>query len=323
MKKIIIFALVVISLISISCKKELDITEFKDDFGNYKSELKIEGVLQQDKPGNSIIRIIRTGVVTERGAHNNIDDDGDGRIDEFNEVLPYLQDSTATVKVHNLNSGEEIEFEYVSEADSVWHWDEEDDEGNQNTAEMVTYGAYKPVAGNYQIENFAQYKLEVYSSEFDQTITGTTTVYPAVEFIDTLHTFQDSIVTLTAENNDEVFWKSDLNVTAYYVTFNELFEVGEDEYDIDFLFSYKSSRDIDLTDEYGNYSIGRHLFWNVHPGSLLKMTVNAVSPEYGHYMFSELPLNDPMRSNLRDQNGKTVMGCFGTVAAKNLYIIFE
>jgi len=306
-----------------SCEKEINISEFKDDFGNYRSELKIEGILQQDEPENSIVRIIRTGVITERGAHNNLDDDGDGQIDEFDEILPYLTDSTATVKMINLTSGSEIIFEFVAEADSVLYWDEDDDEGNLNVAEMVTYGAYKPVPGNYQIDNYAQYQLEIYSPEFDQSISGTTTVYPPVEFLDTLHLFQDSIVTLRAETNDEVFWKSDINVSAYYITLYEILETGEDEFSAEYLFSYKSARDMDLTQQYGQYSIGRHVFWNVYPGSVLKMTVNAISPEYGRYMFSDLPLNDAQRSNLRDESGKPVMGCFGAASARQLYCVFE
>ena len=45
------------------------------------------------------------------------------------------------------------------------------------------------------MELFGQYHLEIYSEAFDQTITGVTTVYPPVEFIDidTLSILDDRI----------------------------------------------------------------------------------------------------------------------------------
>jgi len=88
-------------------------------------------------------------------------------------------------------------------------------------------------------------------------------------------------------------------------------------------FSYTSSRDNELTEEYGNASIGKETIWDADAGTVLKITVEALSPEYGRYIFSSLPLNDAQRSILRDEDGKPVMGCFGATAAKSMYIVFE
>ena len=61
----------------------------------------------------------------------------------------------------------------------------------------------------------------------------------------------------------------------------------------------------DLTERYGNVSIGKATIWQADAVTLLKITVEALSPKYGRYISSSLPLNDPQRSNLRDEHGNT------------------
>ncbi len=81
-----------------------------------------------------------------------------------------------------------------------------------------------------------------------------------------------------------------------------------------------------LSEEHKDVSIGKENFQvsqQADAGTVLKITVEALSPEYGRYIFSSLPLNDTQRSNLRDQDGKPVMGAFGATAAKSMHIAFE
>jgi hypothetical protein len=341
----IVLLTILFSAVWFACEKDLNITDFKDEFGNYQSELKVEGLLQLDKPEESIIRIIKTSAITDTDVFNGRDDDGDGRVDEYDEVLPLIQDKSATVKITNVDSGEEFDFEYVAMADSfrngyeqeththeVTHshgGTEEDNHTYEHTHSlldknaMVAYGGYKPVNDNFFIEDFAQYQLEIYSKEFDKTITSLTTVYPPVSFIDTLFTFNENVVTMKDKDKKEIFWKSDLNVSAYYITFEELYQLPGNEWESEYVFSYESSRNNDLTKQYRNVSIGKETIWGADAGTVLQMTVQALSPEYGHYLFSSLPLNDPQRSNLRDEEGNPVMGCFGAVAANSIFIVIE
>ena len=314
MNKKIILLIYTFSTVWFSCEKKLNITDFKDDFGYYKPELKIEGLLKQDDPTNSLIRIIKTSSITDPYIFNGKDDDNDGEIDEYDEVLPLIQDTTATVIITNLNSGEEFNFVYVADADSFLNWKTEDDINYQE--EIVHYGGYKPESSDFHLDTLSKYKIMVDSDEFDQIITGETTVYPSVEFIDTLFNFNGDVVTMNIDDEKEIFWKSDLNVTAYYITYEEIIPDVESEY----LYSFTTSRDNDLTRDYNNYSIGRVIIWGTDSEMILKITVEALSPDYGHYIFSSLPMNDPQRSNLRDESGKPVMGCFGATSAKSLYI---
>ncbi len=330
MPTIKISLIILLSTICLSCERELDVADFRDDFGDYQPELKVTGRLRQDNPADSIIRIMRTEAITDSDVFDGIDNDGDGEIDEYDETLPLVQDTTATVTVTNLRSGERYEFEYVELVDRRIVRYREDSNGEGATT-VIPDGGYKPKSNRFQVELYAQYRLEVYSRAFDKTITGVTTVYPPVEFIniDTLSTFDDDHITLKTNDEKAIFWKSDLNVTSYFVTVDVSERVHEDRPGSGFVtstsYSSSSSRDNDLTERHG-VSIGKENFFvsrDSNAGKVLRITVEALSPEYGSYVFSSLPLNDARRSNLRDQDGKPVMGAFGATAARSIHVSVE
>ncbi len=307
---------ILFSTVWYSCEKDINITEFENEFGDYEPELKVEGLLQQDKPEDSIIRIIKTTKVTDTELYNGRDDDGDGFIDDEDEILALVQDTSATVKVTNLNSGVETNFQYVAVADSSFRFGV----GNNRNDDIsvIPYGGYKPSV-SFEIELYADYRIDIYSEDFDKTITGTTTVYPPVNFIDTLFTFNEDQVVMNVNDDKEVFWRSDLDVTSYYVTFEEVIS----ELETEFVFSYIGARDNNLSDRYQNASVGRTIIFGATNPTVLKLTIEALSPEYGRYAFSGLPLNDAQRSNLRDENGIPVMGVFGASAARGLFVVIE
>jgi hypothetical protein len=315
----------------LSCERELDVADFRDDFGNYQPELKVEGLLHRDNPEDSIVRIIRSEAITESDVFDGIDDDGDGEIDEYDETLPLIQDTTATVTVTNLNSGEEYEFQYVTVAEELFYREFYEDAERVGERRVFGDGGYKPKSDRFQVELYAQYRLEIYSKAFDQTITGVTTVYPPVEFIniDTLSIIDDDRITLKSDEENAIYWRSDFDVTSYFVTVATVVELLgrslENEQFVESVSSYSSSRDKDLTEKHG-VSIGIENFFvnrEANAGKILSITVEALSPEYGRYIFSALPLNDAQRSNLRDQDGKPVMGAFGATAAKTVVVEIE
>ena len=315
MKKILIISILIFSIFMFSCQKELKITEFEDDFGNYKPELKIEGLLQNDNPQNSIIRIIKTSSITDPSVYNGVDDDNDGIVDEYDEILPLIQDTSATIILTEVSTGNEYDFQYVEKAGSFDEWSDDFMEINEGT---VYYGGYKPVDENLILNEFSEYRIEIDSKHFDKVINAKTKVFPSVTFIDSVYDFEDDLVTIPISDTMEIFWKSDLDVTAYYVTYEEMLSETESE----FLYSFKTSRDNDLTKKYSNNSIGRVVFWGIYEETYVKITIEALNPDYGHYVFSSLPLNDPQRSNLRDENDKPVMGCFGATSAKSIIVHF-
>jgi len=312
--------IILVILLCFSCEKELDITDFKEEFGNYHPELKIEGLLQQDNPQQSIVRIIKSSAITDNELYNGLDDDGDGDVDEEDEIIAQVQDTSASVKVIHVETGEEFLFTYVARADSLIRYMEEDD--GKEEIEIIPYGGYKPDSPDFKIEVFSQYRIEIHSTEFNKTVTGITTVYPAVQFIDTLFSIQNGSLLTNINDIKEIFWTSDPNVSAYYVTVDEGYNIANDEWHFEYIYSFASSRDIDLSKQYENASVGRTIIL-VSSDAVLRLTVEALSPEYGRYIFSDLPLSDPERSNLRDEDGNPVMGCFGARAATSIFVIIE
>jgi hypothetical protein len=312
MKNLTVFLIVLLAALWVSCEQVLDPSDFEDEFGDYRPELKIEGLLQQDKPEDSIVRVDKTITFTDKIIHDGIDYDRDGEIYEEDEVLPLIHDTSATVKVTNLNSGEVIDFHYLEDAGTIVRRDDND--------EVITipYGGYKPVSGDFQLENYAQYRIEIYSRDFDQTITGITTVYPPAFFTDKNFNIHGDQVTMNVNDQKEILWISDLEVTAYFLTYEEVTDEG-----VEFLGSTSRAADPDLSQSYPNGSVGREYFFGFDSEIVMRLTVEAFSPEWGRYIFSELPFKDPQRTNLRDQNGNPVMGCFGVSAANSILIIIE
>jgi len=211
-----------------------------------------------------------------------------------------------------LNSGEVIDFHYLEDAGTIVRRDDND--------EVITipYGGYKPVSSEIQLENYTQYRIEIYSRDFDQTITGVTTVYPPVFFTDKDFNILGNQVTMNVNDQKEILWISDFEVTAYFLTYEEVTDEG-----VEFLGSISRAADPDLSNLYPNGSVGREYLFGFSTEIVLRLTVEAFSPEWGRYIFSELPFKDPQRTNLRDQNGNPVMGCFGVSAANSIRIIIE
>ncbi len=312
--------LILLSLGLFSCERSLDIATFEDDFSTYEPELKIEGLLQQDQPEDSIVRIITSIAVTNTDIYNGIDDDGDGQVDERDEILPLVQDTSATVLVTNLNSGVTTEFVYVAEADSLIHLEDEASDGDDEVV-IIPHGGYKPSSADFEVEPYAAYRLEVYSSAFDQTITGTTTVYPPPVFLDSLVVFEGPFVLMDVNTSNEIFWESDPAVSSYNLTVEAVNEMGNSGLDLDIIDTYVAARDADLSAQYSEASIGRTVLY--YGEGVFQFTVESLSPSYGRYVFSELPLQDPQRSNLRDENGNPVMGAFGSTAARRVLVVIE
>ncbi len=321
MKHVIPLTVILFSIMFFACEKEINISEFRDEFGNYRPELKIEGLLQVDKPENSIVRIIKTSTITDNELYNDIDDDGE--IHDFSEILKQVQDTSATVTVTDLHSGAAFDFRYTDIADSTLHYDEEEERDFDDEPVYVAYGGYKPVTGNFEIIPYHDYQIDIYSRDFNKTITGTTTAYPPAVFIDTLFAFQDSTVRMHIADRKEIFWKSDSDVTSYYITYEEILAINGNVWASEWLYSRPAIRDNDLTDIYRNVSVGWDIIFGVASPRILRLTVEALSPEYSRYIFSSLPLKDPQRTNLRDADGNPVMGCFGAIAGTRIYIVIE
>jgi len=77
MKTISTIIILSFTLLFFGCTQELSIADFKDDFGDYEVEYRIEGLLDFTDFSHSLIRVDRTILVTDTSLFNNRDDNGD------------------------------------------------------------------------------------------------------------------------------------------------------------------------------------------------------------------------------------------------------
>jgi hypothetical protein len=113
-----------------------------------------------------------------------------------------------------------------------------------------------------------------------------------------------------------VFWESDPRCAVYYIKIEKV----ERPDSLVLMYDYSDYPLEDLKD----YNQGRPvgvipIIAEIVPGLYL-LTVSALDENYGRYYYSNLPLKDPQKTNLRDQDGNPVMGVFGSQASKSIFI---
>jgi len=69
--------LIIVGLLTIfSCRKDLSITEFSDDFSSYESELRIEALILPTE-NTAIVRVDKSVLITDTSVYDCVDNDGD------------------------------------------------------------------------------------------------------------------------------------------------------------------------------------------------------------------------------------------------------
>lgn len=376
-KYVSILVAILAAMFNGGCEKELDITQFSDDYSTYRPELRIEAVLHTYHPDRSIVRLDRTITVDDTTIFNGRDDDGDwitftdlngngqwdkgeplnddlgedgiegqpngfplkdegegnGRpdqgephVDEYDEVLPAIHDTSAIVFVENIEDssaklGQRIDFKWVGTADSfqvirrqLTH------EGNEEIEiETVSYGAYRP-AGSDTLECGCRYELTVISEQFGLTVTGQTRPIPPVSFLNDhpIYTHERNGDTLNFNygTSSGIVWESDVRTTVYYIKLEKVLENDS----LELVYRHPSFPIDELTRLNGGIPLGvEPIAADVFPG-LYKLTVSVMDENYGRYFYSDLSLRDPAKSNLRDQDGHPILGAVGSVSDNHVFI---
>ena len=340
-----------------SCEEQLNIADFADDYSDYESELRIEAVLDAVNPANSIVRVDWTILVTDTSIFNGRDDDGDWNIetddtgedgviteegelgpppdkgegngkpdpgephvDEYDEILPQLHDSTlSVVLVDPATERVLIEFAWQGRADSFQYVQGSSSEmGIGADAELVEtayYGAYRPTIVHVDtIVYYADYEFRL--TETDGTeITGITTPLPPVMYdLDGSpdgNTMIDDTLLINTEGIPRFRWYTDEALVDWVV--------------VDRIFSPDSIVRITShpagpigQDSKGNW-VHEDIMGLYFPG-LYRWTVIVPSRAYGSYIYSNLPMRDEQLSNLRNENGRVVLGIAGSASPAIQYV---
>ncbi|MBU0529095.1 hypothetical protein KKF86_04975 [bacterium] len=355
MRKILIISL----LIGISgCTKELSIADFSDDFSSYASELRIEAILNPTDFMNSIVRVDKTILVTDTSLFNGLDDNGDwlgytdengngqwddgeplnddigvisgggtteGRgngipdkgephVDDYTEILPLIHDSTMTsVILIEQSSGYLVaEFEWQENAGTIEEFRHGDRIGSE-TIEIFNYGGYKPLEqyADTQIKFGKEYEFQITTKD-NNIITGATTPYPPAELVMDGTTWDADTLLFNSNGNHLVQFLTDDDVSLGNFTFREV--INNDSV----AFSHSAFFPPSESDQPG-YSIF-NLPQGMFPIGLSQVTVSILDNRYSQYFISSLPLRDEALSNLRDQNGKVILGIAGSATVTNIYV---
>ncbi len=341
-------------LVWTSCQKEMSITEFTDDYGDYGEELRIEAILNAVDPMQSIVRVDRTvriddtilfngvdddgdwvaltddtgedgvfagdgqfGSETDEGELNNVPDPGEPHVDEYDEIISQLHDSTLTIQLFDSTSGALLmNFAYSAQADSFEYTYSTVGEVSFSMDDMITeivyYGGYRPIPTDepVEIEYYKGYEFQITTST-GRVIKGTTTPLPPAVFqtYDSLMVDDD---TLTVSNDGRFQWTTDFDATVTWVTVERVFSPDS----IVMVVSHPAGPTGPSAD--GGW-IGEDIMGLYFPG-LYRWTVAVPSREYGAYIYSNLPMRDKRLSNLRDDDGQVVLGIAGSAAPAVQYV---
>ncbi|HDR04003.1 MAG TPA: hypothetical protein ENN84_01980 [Candidatus Marinimicrobia bacterium] len=264
----------------------------------------------------------------DAGEGNGRPDPGEPNVDEYDEILPMLHDSTATVWLTKACDGLRHEFIWQAKADSfeiIQNPQSRNDPNIDPIIEMNYYGAYRPKEDFY-LDCSESY---IFTIRFDNPasvfygleINGETKPLPAPQFIK----FSPSEITSLEESDtlfaaygdtNFIFWLSDLETSTYYVEMESYFSPDS----IVPFYTHPSFPSSEFLNGIPDYVIGLEpLTGQILPG-LYRFSVSVMDPAFGNYYYSNLPIKDPEKSNLRDQEGRVVIGVVGSIAKNSVWL---
>ncbi|MCF7886541.1 MAG: hypothetical protein K9M80_08600 [Candidatus Marinimicrobia bacterium] len=357
-RKLILSVSVFIILIISNCDKEVPITKFEDDFKEYESEPRIEAILNTTNLSESIVRIDRTILVTDTELYDGEDNDGDwtsyedlngngkwddgeplnddigddpdgeaglspaqgGRgdgqptegephIDELDEILPQVHDSTYEVVLYEKVSGKKIiDFKWSHQADDFQYVENPDTE----VEETVHYGGYIPDQIYIdKIDYSKTYEFEF--SKDDTVITGEVSPLkpPVFQTLSDAKRGGDTLI-IERGKGGKLVWTTEEKATVFWIIARRIYSPD----------SVELVENMPMTpiaqNEDGSW-LGKD-FPDIQAPGLYKWEVVVPSRKYGHYFYSSLPIRDKELNNLRDHNGKVVLGIAGSVSVGTIYV---
>lgn len=339
------------------CEEEMLLTEFTDYEFDYQPEIRIEAILNTEFPEQTVVRIDYSIPVTDTTIFNKQDDDGDWvgftdlngngkwddgeplnddvgadgypsvdneyltpdegegdglptpgepHIDEVDEIISQLHDSTFTVELYRKSSGARVaDFAWLAQADSfatIINYETEQ-------KEIVRYGGYKltnlldPIAYN------EEYEFRV--SGGDRQIRASFVPRPPVQFLTMFSAMHNDTLIVTEADTLAPVWTTGVDPIVFWIKVEKIWRPDS----IEIVSDHPSAP---LNVQNGMY-IGGDFVGMYFPG-LYRWTVFVPSHNYGRYVYSSLPITDSSISNWRDQDGKLVLGCAGSMAPKSIYV---
>ncbi|NQV41121.1 MAG: hypothetical protein HQ506_02100 [Candidatus Marinimicrobia bacterium] len=296
----------------------------RDDNGDWQSYSDLNGNNKWDEnePLNDDIGIGGGGPnAIPEGRGNGIADPGEPGVDDYNEVLPHIHDSTMTSVVLRDAGSQELvaEFEWQARAAS---FDESYGPGGPpavaaaNPYKTFYYGAYVPAPGfiSVQLDSSKTYTVEITSVD-GQLISATTDIIAGPRNLSWDNTTWEADTLVSPSNNYSLLtWNNPIE--SFYGSVEvELYFRADSIKDF-----YHFTRVAFQLDEANDLPLFRENFTVGFPLGLYLITINSYNDDYGSYIWSSLPIRDREVSNWRDQDGNVVLGNLGSAASIQFYL---
>ena len=231
---------------------------------------------------------------------------GEPHIDELDEIISQLHDSTFTVELYKNSSGTKVaDFTWQAKADSM----EIIENYETELKELIWYSGYKLTTLLEPIDYDEEYEFRVTKNSSE--IRAAFQPEPPVNYLTEWFTMDNDTLIATEADSLAPIWSTGSNPIVYWIMTERIWTTDFIE-----IISDHPSAPIGLQN--GIYLDGD--FTTLYFPGLYRWTVYVPSHNYGQYVYSSLPITDSSISNWRDENGDVVLGCAGSMAMKSIYV---
>ena len=286
----------------------------RDDDGDWRpfEDLNENGKWDESEPLNDdlgedgISSVDNRFLEPDEGEGDGLPTSGEPHIDELDEIIGQLHDSTYTVELYNNTTGIKVaDFAWQAVADSISITEESDDD----LQEIVRFGGYKISILYDSIDYDGEYSFVIFGHS--RVIEAGFQPEPPVEFLTHFFTMNNDTLMVTEEDSLAPIWTSGSEPIVYWVKIEQIFRPDS----IEIISDHPA---IPISLENGIY-LGGDFTTFYFPG-LYRWTVYVPSHNYGQYVYSRLPITDSSISNWRDENDSVVLGCAGSMAGRSIYV---
>lgn len=296
----------------------------RDDNGNWRSYTDENGngqwdegePLNDDLGADGMIGQTSGFPVRDEGEGNGKPDYGEPNVDEYDEILPLIHDTTAVVTLTNLTQEKAYSLIWQDIVAGFYYL------GNNYTDPIANnyighYGGYIPDGWtvNYWRDADNVYEFSINLPNRNLIVTGQTQLIPPADFLNTGYNKVCDTLYIPYGSPGGIIWQSDPRSTVYCVR-AEIMAGGPYK----LFYEHPNFANQALTAANGGIPVGYEPISSELTPGLYRLVVITMDENYSRYYYSSLPLKDPQKSNLRDQHGNVVMGVAGSKAESEIYI---
>jgi len=296
----------------------------RDDNGNWRSYTDENGngqwdngePLNDDLGADGMAGQASGFPVRDEGEGNGKPDYGEPNVDEYDEILPLIHDTTAVVTLTNITQQKTYSLIWQDIVAGFYYLGRDYTDPAANNY-IGHYGGYIPDGWTvyYGRDAGNVYEFSINLPHRNLVVTGQTQLIPPAEFLDTGFKKVRDTLYVPYGSSGGIIWQSDPRSTVYCVRAE--FKAG-DPYKL--LYEHPNFANQALTVANGGIPVGYEPITSDLTPGLYRLVVITMDENYSRYYYSSLPLKDPQKSNLRDQYGNVVMGVAGSKAESEIYI---